>query len=331
MIWQPMNTGQGLEALRKLPPGTILSVGNFDGLHRGHQQILRVARRLADGGAGLAVVTFEPHPLTVIRPELAPPRLTTSPMKQQLLAGAGVDFLVVLPPEPAVLNLAAVDFWTILRDQVRPAHMVEGTSFTFGKNRGGNLDRLRQWSSGSSVRLHIVPAVEVVLLDLRIVQVSSSLIRLLLTHGRVRDAAICLGRPYVLEGPVVRGFGRGRRLGIPTANLYCGDQLVPQEGVYAARCTVQGRTYPAALSIGSLPTFGGGRAQVEAHLVSFEGDLYDQLLRVELVDWLREQVRYGNVEALSRQIHLDIQQTVDRVDCDPAKPLAWHVEPSVAL
>src|SRR5690606_33962322 len=126
-----------------------------------------------------------------------------------------------LPPTPDVLNLAAEDFWAILRDEVRPTDLVEGGNFTFGRGRGGTMERLRQWSAGSSVRLQEVGPVEVVLMDLRIVPVSSSLIRWMLANGRVRDAAICLGHPYVLEGVVIQGSQRGRTLGVPTANLDC--------------------------------------------------------------------------------------------------------------
>src|SRR5258708_32007581 len=188
---------EGLSGLREVGAGKLLPVGNFDGCHRGHDRLLRMAGALKQQGQanGVAIVTFEPHPLTVLRPELAPPRLTPPQMKQSMLAEAGVDHLVTLAPTQEVLNLSAEEFWRILRDEVRPAHMIEGRSFNFGKNRGGTIDKLKKWAADSPVKLDIIDPVSVPLLNLQIVEVSSSLIRWLLAHGRVRDAASCLGRP----------------------------------------------------------------------------------------------------------------------------------------
>jgi riboflavin kinase/FMN adenylyltransferase len=308
-----MELRQGLSGLRAVPAGAVLSVGNFDGIHLGHRRLLELAAslRAADDGR-IAVVTFEPHPLTVLRPELAPPRLTPPAVKQQLLEAAGVDDYVILPPAPEVLNLTAEAFWKILRDETRPRHMIEGGTFTFGKGRGGTIDRLREWSAGSGIELHILEPVEVALLDLAIAPVSSSLIRWLLAHGRVRDAAICLGRPYALRGEVIEGFKRGRQLGVPTANLACADQLVPADGVYAGRCTIEGRTYAAAVSIGNLPTFAERAHQIEAHLIGFSGDLYGRTIEVELIDWLREQWKFTSIDALKQQIGRDLVEVQDR-------------------
>jgi riboflavin kinase/FMN adenylyltransferase len=319
-----MKTHDGLEGLRRLPPGSVLSIGNFDGLHLGHREILRTAAALRPSSPSprLAVATFEPHPLTVLRPDRAPPRLTQPARKRELLEQAGVDDYIVLPPTPDVLNLTAEQFWAILRDETRPAHLVEGESFNFGKGRGGSIDRLREWSAGSPVRLHVVPPVTVPLLDLQVVPVSSSLVRWLVAHGRARDAAICLGRPYELQGPVVKGRQRGKALGVPTANLDCRDQLVPADGVYAARCQVDGRTYPVALSIGTMPTFGENARQVEAHLVRFDGDLYGKSLRVDVLDWLREQRKFRGLDALKAQLAQDIRDVCARDRLIPQTPVA---------
>src|SRR5438874_2646183 len=205
-----MNVFDGIDGLRKIPPGSVMSIGNFDGLHRGHARIIETMKTVRDESPGqrLAVVTFEPHPLTVLRPELAPPRLTPPALKWSLLQEAGVNDYVILPPTRDVLNLEAEEFWRILRDDVRVAHLIEGPSFNFGKDRRGTIQRLREWSQGSDVKLEIVEPVTVALLDLHIAPVSSSLIRWLLAHGRARDAAICLGRPYVLEGTVDPPGGR---------------------------------------------------------------------------------------------------------------------------
>jgi riboflavin kinase/FMN adenylyltransferase len=315
---------EGLNGLRQLPPGAVMSIGNYDGLHRGHAEILHVGRELRqqETGRKLAVVTFEPHPLTVLKPEIAPPRLTSPAMKERLLCGAEVDYLVVLPPEPAVLNLTAEDFWKILRDEAKVSWLVEGSEFNFGKGRGGNIQRLQEWTKSSPVQLRVVEPVKVALLDLSVVQVSSSLIRWLVAYGRMRDAAICLGRPYTLEGEVIKGYQRGQTIGVPTANLKADQQLVPADGVYAGRCRICSKTYAAAVSIGTMPTFGENRRQIEAHLVGFSGDLYGQVVRLEMVDWLRDQRKYNGVELLKEQLQKDIEQAVERVDMDPAREVA---------
>src|SRR5687767_8402080 len=156
----------GLDGLRQLPAGSTLSVGNFDGMHLGHRKILSTADTLRKrDGARFAVVTFEPHPLTVLRPQNVPPRLTPAPLKRELLEAAGVDDLVELPPTQEVLNLTAESFWAILRDEVKPAHVVEGHTFNFGKGRGGTIDKLRAWSAASDVKLHVIDPVSVPLLD----------------------------------------------------------------------------------------------------------------------------------------------------------------------
>ena len=266
----------------------------------------------------VAVVTFEPHPLTVLRPGHAPPRLTTSAMSG-LLDDGGVDDLVVLPPSEQVLDLTAEQFWALLRDEVRPAWLVEGPTFNFGKAAAATsiASRMgRRRRRGAAHRRAGVAA----LLDLQVVPVSSSIIRWLIDLGRVRDAAICLGRPYTLEGPVVKGHQRGRAIGVPTANLDCGGQLLPADGVYAARAEVVGTTYPVALSIGTLPTFGTNARQVEAHLIGFDGDLYGRTLHVEVTDWLREQRRSAASRCQGR-LARDIEDVLERSGMNPAVPI----------
>ena len=321
-----METLHGLDGLRAAPRGAVLTVGNFDGLHRGHRRLLAACAdaRVASRAAALVAVTFEPHPLTVLKPEIAPPRLTPPDVKDGLLAAAGVTHLVVLAPTPDVLNTTSEEFLAIL-GHVRPAHLVEGDTFTFGKGRGGDIHRLRAWASGAGVGLTTIDPVEAVLLNLQVVPVSSSLVRWLLAHGRARDAAICLGRAYALRGAVVEGFKRGRTIGVPTANLRVGDgQMVPLDGVYAGRCAVDGATYPAAVHIGPLPTFDDPVArQVEAHLIGYTGDLYGRTIEVEVLDWLRDVRKFAGVEALKAQIARDVgraQRTARRAD--PAREIA---------
>lgn len=319
-----MNVREGLNGLRTLTPDSVVSIGNFDGVHLGHQQIIRQCKALrASTGGRVALVTFEPHPLTVLRPELAPPRLTSPHAKPRLLAELGVDDLVVLAPTPEVLNLTAEEFWAILKDQSRIAHLVEGDSFTFGKGRGGTVQKLREWAAGTRMSIHIASPVTQALLDLQLAPVSSSLVRFLIDGGRVRDAALCLGRAYTLSGTVVQGHQRGRTIGIPTANLGDTETMIPADGVYAARCEIDGTDYPTALSIGTMPTFGENARQVEAHLLDFSGDLYGRVIEVEILDWIREQWKLPGIDALKRQIARDVM--IVREVCqnlDPTRPIA---------
>ncbi|MBC8108119.1 MAG: riboflavin biosynthesis protein RibF [Anaerolineae bacterium] len=315
-----MNIHEGLDGFRELPRGSVLSIGNFDGVHRGHLRIVELGRELrAQCDGRLALATFEPHPLTVLRPEKAPPRLTPPALKRSLLAAIGVDDLVVLPPSREILDLSAEDFWTILREEVQPAHIIEGDSFNFGKDRRGTIDSLRDWTRGTSVELHIVDSVQVALLDMQLVDVNSSLIRFLVEQGRMRDAAICLGRPYTIEGTVVEGNKRGRTIDVPTANIDALEQVVPADGVYAGRCMVDHTTYPTAISIGTLPTFDGKQRQIEAHLVGFDGDLYGRKISVDVIDWIRDQRKFDGIESLKSQLARDIVESRERSRLDPSR------------
>jgi len=306
-----MQTLHGLDGLLKIPRRSVMAVGNFDGVHLGHQRIFQTARDVARArNAEMVLVTFEPHTLTVLRPEAAPPRLTPREIKLQLLESQGADYLVILTPDKQVLDLTAEDFWLILRDKIAVADLVEGASFRFGRGAKGDVELLKQWSAGTHLQVHVVESVQAPLLDMQVTPVSSSVIRFLLSYGRVRDATICLGRSYLLRGEIVKGYSRGKSLGFPTANIQCDGQLVPGDGVYAGRCVMEGKTYSAALSIGTMPTFGENQRQVEAHLIGFDGDLYGKTIGVELLDWMREQRTFSGIEPLKVQIHRDIEQIV---------------------
>ncbi len=302
-----MIVSQGIDGLKLLPDGSVISIGNYDGVHVGHAAIISRMRELANG-APTAVVTFEPHPLSVLRPQLVPPRLATIARKQQLIADAGVSHLVILPPSSDVLGLTAEQFWHILRDHTRPAYIVEGRTFNFGKDRGGTIERLQEWATDSAIQVHLEPSQSRVLCDQSIVDVSSSTIRWLLGYGRVADAARCLGRTFELTGKVMKGFGRGKTIGVPTANLDCGDLLVPADGVYAGVCDIDGKSFRTAVSIGTTPTFDRSQYQVEAHLIGFSGDLYDREIIIQVQEWVRDQMKFPNVDGLKSQLSRDIQK-----------------------
>jgi riboflavin kinase/FMN adenylyltransferase len=302
---QPMIIEQGLDALRRTPRGSVMSVGNFDGVHLGHRRILVAAREAA--AAEIVVVTFEPHPLTVLRPALAPPQLSSPQLKHSLLASLGVHRLIILPPSADVLGTTAEAFYNILRDETRVAHLVEGNDFNFGKGRGGNIDRLRDWCARDELQLTVVEDVSVTLSDRSSIPVSSSITRWLIAHGRVADAALCLARPYQVEGVVVGGEKRGRTIGFPTANISSPEApTLLADGVYAGRCRIDGEPYAVALSVGSNPTFNGPAVTVEAYLLDFAGDLYGRALSVEVVAWVRDQEKFPSVQTLVEQLHRDV-------------------------
>jgi riboflavin kinase/FMN adenylyltransferase len=318
-----MKVMKGLDGLKQLPPGGVITIGNFDGVHLGHRKLLEVAATLKakSNARATTVITFEPHPLTVLRPQAVPPRLTPPDLKHKFLAELGVDLLLELAPTRELLNLTAAEFWKLLRDDAKPSHIVEGTTFTFGKDRGGTISTLREWAAAASIELHIVEPVQTILTDMLLVSVSSSITRWLLLNGRVRDAAICSGHAYTLVGMVVKGAQRGRDLGAPTANLQVSEQLIPADGVYAGRCEANGRIYPAAISIGTNPTFGDNPRTIEPHLIGFTGDLYGRTLNLEITDWLRDQEIYPTTEMLVSQIQRDVAETVQRSTNIPQQPV----------
>jgi riboflavin kinase/FMN adenylyltransferase len=235
-----------------------------------------------------------------------------------------VDRLVRLSPSPDVLSMTAQRFWELVRDEIRPGAWVEGDSFTFGKGAAGTIRQLVGWSRGSGVSVHVVPQQQVVLMDMQIVVVSSTLVRFLVSEGRMRDAAIVLGRPYGLLGRVVHGRHRGRTIGFPTVNLDCADQLIPSDGVYGGRCRVGERTYAAAVNVGPAPTFGESARIVEAHLIGFSGDLYGATLELDVLDFIRDQRKFTDTDALGRQLARDLTLAAGMANFDPARPLA-HV------
>lgn len=298
---------EGLAALAQLPPDATISVGNFDGVHLGHRHILEEAKRLRGEVGELVVVTFEPHPLSVLKPEFSPPLIMTLRAKRELLAAAGVDRMIVLKPTADVLNTTAEDFFTLLRDGARIRQMVEGQDFNFGKSRGGNIERLREWCARDRIGLTIVDDVHVTLTDRSQVSASSSLVRWLLAHGRVEDAARCLGRPFLIEGVVERGEQRGRTIGFPSANIAADEPLLLAGGVYAATWNIDGIERDVALSIGAKETFHAAhRVVVEAYVLDFAGDLYGRDARIQVTRWLRDQSKFPSLQSLIEQLHRDV-------------------------
>ena len=303
-----MEVIRGLDSVKLKPAASVLTVGNFDGVHRGHQQLLAQGGLLAaNTGHPLTVLTFEPHPLSVIAPDKAPACLTSLEDKLAQLAARGADITVVARSDPELLSLEAEAFARdILVGKFRPSHVVEGPSFAFGRGRRGTVDLLRQLGAEHGFEVCVVGPVELQVEPGQTVFVSSSLIRNLIARGKIHRAALCLGRPYQLVGQVVPGHDRGKSLGYPTANIRVGNVLIPPDGVYSGTAQVGDLVAPAAISIGTAPTFGQGPRQIEAHLLGFSGDLYAQTVRLDFLRWLRRQEIFPTTGALAEQLKRDI-------------------------
>ncbi len=294
--------------------GACLTIGNFDGVHLGHAQLAGSLRAMADALAAPAIaLTFDPHPVALLRPEAAPVPLVWTERKVALLKAAGVDDVGVFQTGPWLLGLSAREFFDrIIRGQFAARGIVEGSNFAFGRGRGGDAHQLRDWCADAGLRFASAPSFAI---DGALV--SSSRIRALLAEGDADAAARMLGRPHRLRGIVTHGAGRGAGLGIPTANLDGIDVVIPFDGVYAGRAILDDATYPAALNIGPNPTFGEQIRKVEAHLVGFDGDLYGRTLAVDVHARLRPARRFDGIDDLLAQIREDIARTVAVVAAAP--------------
>ncbi len=301
-----------------------ITIGAFDGVHLGHQALIRAARSAAGDGGRVLVLAFEPHPLRMIRPREVPGRLSSFPQRRRWLMEAGADDVVALEPTPEFLSRSPRDFLEWLCAEHAPGVIVEGADFRFGRDRAGSVETLRQHERIYGYRTVVVDDVEAALGDHSLVRVASSLIRWLVGHGRVRDAALLLGRPYELECEVVHGDGRGgSALGVATANLDHGRYLLPADGIYTGTATdPDGVACPAAISVGTKPTFGKHPRVCEAHLVDFDGraDEYGWKIKLEIHDWLRDQIAFENADLLVEQIHRDIARVRRETGASARKP-----------
>ncbi len=285
----------------------VATIGVFDGVHRGHQEIIRYAvTRAGELDLQSVVVTFDPHPASVVRPGSHPAVLTEPARKAELIEELGVDVLCVIPFTPAFSQLSAEEFGhDVLVEHLHAALVVVGENFRFGHHAAGDvalLGRLGRTFGFTVEDAPLVSAGDVVF--------SSTYIRSCVAAGDVAAAAAALGRPHRLEGVVVRGDQRGRELGFPTANLMCAPHAaVPADGVYACRLQVRGKTHRAAVSVGTNPTFGGREQRVEAYVLDFDADLYGERVGLDFVARLREMRRYEGPEALVEQIGRDVADT----------------------
>ena len=282
-----------------------VSIGNFDGVHRGHQSILKRLTTMArQHETSAVVITFEPHPATVLYPDRVPPQLTPIRQKADLLQQYGVDTVIAMEPTRHLLNLSPAEFFeSVLVREVQARGLVEGPNFFFGKDRAGTIDTLRTLGQQFQVEIEIVDPLQN---DQQLV--SSTEIRRALRTGHLQHATEMLGRPYRIRGIVAGGARRGRHMGVPTANLEEIPMVLPAEGVYAGLVQLDDQPRAAAIHIGPNPTFAERTSKVEVHVLDYSGDLYGQLLDVDLIAHIRPIQQFPDTAALKTQLDLDLAQ-----------------------
>lgn len=295
--------------------GAVVVIGNFDGLHRGHQVVIAAARAQADAdGRALALLTFRPHPRRFFRPDEEPFRLTPFRAKVRAIEALGVDTLFVGRFDANMAAISADAFVeTILHQGIGASHVVVGHDFAFGNKRAGTPELLRSKGSELGFGVTVVEPAK----DASDEIYSSSVIRQYLRDGQPQRAADLLGRLWEIEGRVLRGDQRGRTIGFPTANIDPGEYLQPVHGVYAVRAVIatDGNTqwYDGVANLGVRPTVDGSRLLLEAHMFDFAGDLYGKYLRVALIEFLRPERKFDSFEALKQQIIADSQQAREKL------------------
>lgn len=295
-----------------------LSLGNFDGVHRGHQALLhRLAefRRRKGGNARLGVLSFEPHPVEFLRPGTFVPRLSPENEKRDLIRRFGIDDLHVLKFDPTLAQMSAKDFFDqVLIAGFRPTFLVVGQNFFFGHGRGGSPGNILDWSRQIGIEAEVQSPIEA---DGDVV--SSTRIRKLLAEGQTVAASRLLGRDYALTGAVVAGDRRGRQLGFPTANLNLptlgvGQRCFPKRGVYLTASTTGDGTFPSITNVGVKPTVSDlQNLVVETHILDFSSDIYGKTLRVEFRDRLRDEKRFSSIDELKAQIAIDVATARTRI------------------
>lgn len=301
----PVHLSYGLDSLPGDGQRRAVTIGKFDGVHRGHQQVLRQLVENAQG-AEPTVITFDRHPHTVVKPEDVPRPLVSDAQKVELLSRHGIHRVVVLPFDDALQSLTHEQFTQrVLVDGLSATEILVGADFRYGNQGAGNIDTLR--AEGRAAGFHVDVIADVC--EAGGSRVSSTMIRKILDEGRVANAWDLLGRYHSVRGDVGRGFQRGRVLGYPTANLSEVEGYVPADGVYATRVVHQGQVYSAATSVGYNPTFGDVHERtIESHLLDVTLDLYGEQISVEFVEFIRGMKKFPDQDALATQMGLDEEQ-----------------------
>jgi riboflavin kinase/FMN adenylyltransferase len=313
---------QTISQFQQIPKGCVLTIGNFDGVHVGHQEILAVARQAAKtNDTELIAMVFDPHPVAILHPEMAPGVLSPLDIKKYLLAECGVDKVIILRTNHKLLGLSPENFVErFLVEHIKPSVVVEGDDFNFGAGRAGNIDTLKKLITEKGFDVHVIGPKKIKLSTGQTVRVSSTMIRYMLEGGHVADAAIALGRPYRIAERIIPGRGVGLKLGFPTLNMKKPKQIIPAEGVYAGFVKIgeimddalrSKEKIPAVYSIGQARTYGDDfPLLIETHLLTKDvGNLIGHYMTMDFIERIRNQHKFKSPEDLSKQIAKDCYQT----------------------
>ncbi|MEW6671763.1 MAG: bifunctional riboflavin kinase/FAD synthetase [Thermodesulfobacteriota bacterium] len=300
---------EGIDRITAPLPNAVVTIGNFDGVHLGHQALFRKViekARLLDGKA--VAITFEPHPIRVLKQNGQPPLITIYDQKVELISRTGIDVLICIRFTPEFASLSPEAFVAdLLVGRIGMKAIVVGEDYTFGRNRGGNLALLKAFAR--QLEFEVLTVGEIQTFNSITERISSTKIRDLVMDGQVDSARRMLGRDYQIRGVVVPGRNRGgRQLGFPTANIQMEDELCPKTGIYAVTVDCGGSSYPGVANIGYSPTFDDHQFTIEVHLMDFSGDLYGKRLRVNFIKRLRDEKRFDNLDELSAQIGKDVAE-----------------------
>jgi len=305
-------------------PITALTVGNYDSVHLGHQMLIERARERVGASGRVVVLSFHPHPMTILNPDQAPSQIDPFHVRKARLIAAGADEVVELIPTPELLAKDPDSFIDEVIEHHAPDLIIEGHDFHFGKRRAGTPDLLAKLCEDRGIKTEILGPVKVTLTDQSIVTASSSLVRWLLDNSRVRDAAFVLGRSHELVGTVEQGEQLGRTINIPTINLNT-ESLLPADGVYSGYARFEDQQVLAAINVGTRPTVQGLTRRAEAHLINTDGSpwtpdpsmpAYGWDCKLELVGWVRDQVKFDSINTLKEQIRRDCQRICETLVCE---------------
>ena len=301
-----MHIVTGMDIYDKILDASVVTIGNFDGVHRGHAEIFcHLKQKSMDRGIPSVVVTFEPHPLKVLAPESAPYLITNFEQKAELIEESGIDYLVVVPFTIEFSRMPASDFvLKILCNSLGMRHIIIGHDYAFGKNREGDFNTLESLGALHGFTLEDLPPIG----DAGVIY-SSSLVRSAVTDGDMPAASRILGRYYHISGTVVHGREIGHSLGFPTVNIASSSELIPSDGVYAVMVQIDGTSVKGACNIGCNPTFGVNARTIEVFLLDYNGHLYDHGISVHFVRKLRSERKFPDVASLKSAISLDVENT----------------------